>query len=745
MKKSFLKKQIIIATGLLATTIIPILAVACNNDTKPKQPIDININKDKQESSDKPNNKTGSESGTCVQQPDNQTSKKHLFFSQDQDSNYSLVLNIPNTHGKYLQATLRLENKQETITSSPELSVSDKVTLSFKGLKPNSNYFLETIKSSETRTSINVSNVTIPETYSNQVFITKPLYETNFIDQKAFENYQNTTLTHNASVAKENFNTFNSQQWYDLENDFYLTILYNHYSANGQKQFNPLQNYDNGTKITSQQKEFFDQKAKLLSQETYDKAALKGFTLPIYKNNSNEILGLSLKEGNPTLQHSDIVSNSFGARGTTRILGGQKYKDIALQTVSINFLKSINEQIRTVSGTMWILDFVPTNNQSYPTKWYFATNAHVAKELLSPINGISLTFLKSSADISKTQKLIKLDNDYTTLNVPVENKANFINTIYVATDFLESKPSDFLTPSQANKYSETEEFVDFAVFEVDFEELVKVKDAFIQQGGEPETNKQAITSAADLAKLVTNNYATNTNQHIKFLKTSYLQDYQKINGPILDNRNWVDSLYTVGYPVVGAIQELDQTKERTGNALWTNSFYTNLVDAQRTDPTYQNLGNLLSKQLGYRSFIDKAGIVDGFIAIPKTEFHPLKYNNKHYWNMALEYSLFNFAAGGGSSGSSVRNQNNEIVGIVHLGNPNALLSVAAALRSEGFDYKGLYGKYNLPQYDLIYGGGMKQKTSYRQALVNKYGINYRTNIFKDNIDTIPADFIFKKA
>ncbi|WP_208895192.1 Ig-specific serine endopeptidase MIP [Ureaplasma diversum] len=739
MKKSLFKKELAITLGLASVAIItPIIAIACNNETK---------GGDKQKDSPKVNEQPNTEATKTTKQKNEtklQSAVQPVFFKRDKDSHYVLSLNIPNVHGKFVLVKIQAENEDQAISSKRNMVVSNKVDIPFEGLKEKTKYKIVSIDAYDTNTSTQATSLPVPSEYTNKFFETKPIYATNFVNQEEFSAFENKTLQQKGHEAFQNLDKFNSEQWYEFENDFYLSILYNHYSVNGTRNFNPLQDYDNGLKVTDQQKQFFDNKAKELSQETYDKAALKGFTLPIYKENGNEVLGLSTKEGNPSLQHSSLASNVTRATGTPRILPGQKYKDIALQTISVNFFRPIQGQTRTVSGTMWILDYVPTTNGTYPTKWYFATNAHVAKELLTDLVGISFTFLKPEAKLQKTQKLIKLDEDYTILNIPTTNEQKFINTVYVATDFLNSKPSDFLTPAQADKYKDTDEFIDFAVFEVDFEEIMKIKESFIQQGGQTEDKKEKIESPAELAKKVTNEYATNKENHIKFLKTSYLQDFNKIDGPILDNTKWKDSLYTVGYPVAGA-QEIDKTTERAGNALWTNSFYILLQDHQRNDQTYQNLGNLLSKHLGYRSFINKAGIIDGFIGIPKVDGLPLIYNNKHYWNMALEYSLFNFAAGGGSSGSSVRNQKNEIVGIVHLGNTNALVAVAAALRSEGYNYNGLYGKYNLPQYDLIFGGGKDQKSSYRQALVAKYGENFKTNIFKESVKSVPEDFKFKQS
>ncbi|WP_120160771.1 hypothetical protein [Mycoplasmopsis bovirhinis] len=37
-------------------------------------------------------------------------------------------------------------------------------------------------------------------------------------------------------------------------------------------------------------------------------------------------------------------------------------------------------------------------------------------------------------------------------------------------------------------------------------------------------------------------------------------------------------------------------------------------------------------------------------------------------------------------------------------------------KSEGFGYQGLYGQYNLPQYDLVHGGGKDQNNSCRETM-----------------------------
>jgi len=157
----------------------------------------------------------------------------------------------------------------------------------------------------------------------------------------------------------------------------------------------------------------------------------------------------------------------------------------------------------------------------------------------------------------------------------------------------------------------------------------------------------------------------------------------------------------------------------------------------------------LSYAIGYRSFIDKPGVLDAFISAPHTGNDLYKsLDGKKYINMGLEYMPRHYAPAGGASGSSVRNQNNEIVGIYHVSNEFASTGLATAFRSEGYDYKGLYGdKYKeLPQYDLIYGGGKDQATgqSYREKMkeIYKNNNNIKTALFPNGFDQYDEKFKF---
>lgn len=58
---------------------------------------------------------------------------------------------------------------------------------------------------------------------------------------------------------------------------------------------------------------------------------------------------------------------------------------------------------------------------------------------------------------------------------------------------------------------------------------------------------------------------------------------------------------------------------------------------------------------------------------------------------------------------------NELVGIFRSIETGLFLK-CPAFKSGGFGYQGLYGQYNLPQYDLVHGGGKDQNNSCRETM-----------------------------
>ncbi|WP_322961863.1 DUF31 family protein [Mycoplasmopsis cynos] len=509
--------------------------------------------------------------------------------------------------------------------------------------------------------------------------------------------------------------------------------------------------------VTQEQKNKFNELAKSVNQDSYDNLKLKGFTLPVYDSNGS-VKGLHLYDA-PELGKGpswvDVVNrNPYDSKGIPRVLINEHYRDIALQTIRIAFNNPDEEKTkelgkptgRLTSGTAWILDYVKPESGKYPTKWYYGTNLHVADAFTTKTTDWGIEVLSKKINILTKLKVNQLDDRY--IHKGFQGQKG-IKKIFTGDNYLKTKPSDFLADEQKTKYANNEEFIDFAVLEIDFEDLG--------------------LSEAEI-KEVTNDYANlDQSKKVKFISNSYLKDYSKIDFPLsrqkLDNEYKGDSLYILGYPTAAGdyflkpYEEDDQKKvAKYTYSLWTNAetkFYGDILRDENTGKskyTDKELkrGNFLSYEIGYRSFIDKPGVTDAFLASHRVgpKLHTSETAPNGLINFGLEYMPRHYVPAGGSSGSSVRNQNYELVGIFHAANSSANAGLAAAFRSEGYDYKGLYGSYNLPQYDLIYGGGKDQSKSYREEMKKLYeSKNVKTELFPDGFedDKVPEKFKFNST
>ena len=568
-------------------------------------------------------------------------------------------------------------------------------------------------------------------------------------------------------------NYFNKTQLerYEIDNQAYLNGLKGQHMGKTWQQVRPELG-DNEQKIKE-----FDEKAKGVSQDAYASAAYKGFTLPVYDKNG-DFKGLSINESSYGQARSWVDTrgrDEWKTTGLPRTLPNEKYRDEALQTLGISSLTLKDGKKDTwdkSSGTTWILDYQKTNDNKYPTKWYFATNLHVADTITDKTTSIDLMKLMDSVKTKTTLRLSNLDENIYRFGFASKNNEFLLNhglkKIYDGRDFLKTKPTEYLTEQQKEKYKDAGSFVDFAVFELDFEQLklLNVWNNQLNSNGGVIT-KYDHSSAQDLAKIITSDYANHSDKQIKFLSKSYLNDYSKIDVPLRSTSykfEGKDELFALGWPnstrdgFFERYVDDDQTKYRTTDnfSLWTNSdyrFFGKLTEQEGGQPAFPTerteRGNYLSYAIGYRSFIDKPGVLDAFISAPHTGNDLYKsLDEKKYINMGLEYMPRHYAPAGGASGSSVRNQNNEIVGIYHVSNEFASTGLATAFRSEGYDYKGLYGdKYKeLPQYDLIYGGGKDQATgqSYREKMkeIYKNNNNIKTALFPNGFDQYDEKFKF---
>ncbi|WP_238523089.1 Ig-specific serine endopeptidase MIP [Mycoplasma crocodyli] len=548
----------------------------------------------------------------------------------------------------------------------------------------------------------------------------------------------------------------------------------------------PTNNFDN--KYLAE----LNNKARSKMQENYEYAKYKGFSVPFLDENG-KATALNVNEGTEVGKGPskvDAYSDEQYSLGLARTLPNETYKKIGLQTYSL-FINSPG--IGGNYGTTWILDYKIPENGKYPTKWYFGTNVHVAmymnldkettyntRNTTNLSNTIQFNRLTKDAGIRTTLRTTAFGSTFENWSFDTRNNKgeSAFKTVYMGLNFLNSSPKDYLPTD--SKLKDTEEMIDFAVFEVDFTKFdlstVNVRTADVDTG-------RKYTSAEELARDMTNGYADNKDAQISFLKNSYLKDYSKIGIPLINNEidpvykanpnATYDSLFALGYPVTNSAAFLDHFLDeykdtadlqaaKRSVSLWVNGrrkWYGNLTESETSDKKIDekvlNAGNYLSYEIGYRTFIDKPGIQDSMIGNPLSGLKPFEYlvaNGKEselpetinspkkpdgfknrYLGYGINYLLRHFSPGGGASGTSVRNQKNEMVGIVHVSNWSALTALVAAFRSEGVDYGGYYGPYKMEQYDLIYGGGKNQRLSYREALKHMYSseTGFKTNLFKE--------------
>ncbi|BAP39711.1 Ig-specific serine endopeptidase MIP [Metamycoplasma canadense] len=459
------------------------------------------------------------------------------------------------------------------------------------------------------------------------------------------------------------------------------------------------------------------------------------------------------KEKDDALEGYDKEIKRLENHNTTEEIEGLK-KDIE------EYRKKAAEkrESKSETGTAWILDYQLDTN-GYPTKWYLGTNSHVAKAITNKLQAFTITKIDNDLKVGAKLRISEMDDNITSFNFQTPSA---IRKVFDGTDYLKTSPKEFLSEKQKKEFDDLEEFVDFAVIEIDFSKI----DKFTAVSNDKDVaNKYPKVSdpnfSSEIAKEITNNYANNEDKHIKFIKNSYLKDFNKIEYPIKGElpKN-IDHLYALGWPssthdyyLEDYIDNDQKNRVKFGysHSLWTNNdsdYYKAKITQDESGPSSipkakLDRGNFLSYQIGYRSFAFKPGVTDTFIAAPKIGDDFYYVDGKRYVNMGLGYIPRRWAPIGGASGSSIRNQNNELVSIYYATNDNARVGLSVAFRSEGFNYEGLYGKYNLPQYDLIYGGGENQKNSYREALQKIYKEkNIKTNLFKNGLNEIPEEFKF---
>ncbi|WP_415385109.1 Ig-specific serine endopeptidase MIP [Mycoplasma feriruminatoris] len=432
------------------------------------------------------------------------------------------------------------------------------------------------------------------------------------------------------------------------------------------------------------------------------------------------------------------------------------------------------------SGTMWIMDYLDDNGKT-PTKFYFGTNSHVAKAIKDDLISVSLTRINSDVNVGQTFNLNSFDKNFTTFTFEAqENKSKIsdaVTAIFHATDFInnDNNPVNFLEKDQKDKYKDAGIFADFAVVEIDFAKLLENTNYKRSIWNEKvEISDKSPREQDKLIKLITNDYQSSENK-VKFESKSLLEDdfyntfdrkldFNQNNNEDVQKYKDLNSLYILGYPSSKEDHYLekyyDQQQldyQKYDYSLWVNSeykYYKNITKKEGYTSSFKDYelekGNFLSYQIGYRSFINKPGLTDAFLAVHRigndlyTLYDKDKKAMKRYFNYGLEILPRFYAPAGGASGSSVRTKDNKLLAVFHAANYVAKTGLAVVFRSNGYDYNNLFGKYKLGQYDLIYGGGKDQQTgrSYREVMKEKYN-NKKSALFASGFNDIPEDYKFK--
>ncbi|SJZ43612.1 Ig-specific serine endopeptidase MIP [Mycoplasmopsis verecunda] len=401
------------------------------------------------------------------------------------------------------------------------------------------------------------------------------------------------------------------------------------------------------------------------------------------------------------------------------------------------------------------------------------------EEALVPYNDALKAFKQAEGNITGITTLIRLGHFNSSTPIGNELKQTNKDThadifefdpkdvkiIYAGTNFLNSSPSSYLDANLP--YKNLEEMADFAVLEFNLNTNQNVYN-YLTPNDDEGLDYNSFNNYNDYILYLTSAYQNKDNQS-KPANYDLLTTYDDLYKEKLtvDNKQVTKVDYNflaLGFPNAKDDDDLVNSlsnKNDIPSLAFTSSVWVNKPSKHRKDnKNSSQLGSGLSQNLALRTFIDKPGLTDIMISNPIInvtdhkgfEVKYLKeknspYQGNSYINYGLGYVLQNWQPAPGGSGSSVRDLNGNIIGITYLAadtNLTSLVSISQALRSPGYNYNGQYGNYNLEQYDLIYGGGQDQRTSYRQALQLIYGDSYQTKLFPNGVNIIPDEYKFNK-
>ena len=458
---------------------------------------------------------------------------------------------------------------------------------------------------------------------------------------------------------------------------------------------------------------FFDLNYNLIKEDKQEQVNTDYFT-----NNADPITdGSQYALSTPGTNGEDINLPEPGV-GFPTIPGNDVIKDFQQSKSIVYNQAEVNQLKNTFSlgfkshggaagfGTGWILDYKLTEDNSYPTTWYFATNSHVIHNLKvkndtitpdryeienEPFYNTKEVYLETVKDPQIGKEFgtsLKNPDNFIRKAVP----ANKVKTVFIGNDFLTTSPKNF---TKDPKWQDMEEYIDFAVMEVTF-------------------------SSPEEAKEITQDYVSDTNRHFKYKKESLLKNPNNIKE---------NNFSILGFPTLD------------NNSYWreTQLMSSRPADKDNKPLVGQDKLTSLSKSNHYKNFQgnNNYGIIDAAIGLSY-----LTYSYRQNYSLTTTFTQWglmyasNYAnLGEGSSGSMLMDKDGYTWGIHFGGDPNAQVGISVALYCEGFNYGGKFGKYNLEGYDLIEGGFPNQKTSYKQNLKKLYdGQNIKTKLFPNGLN-----------
>lgn len=343
-------------------------------------------------------------------------------------------------------------------------------------------------------------------------------------------------------------------------------------------------------------------------------------------------------------------------------------------------------------GTGWVLDYIIPKDGTYPTTWFFATNAHVLKNFQfgsNPYNQELPISLEETEKLRKqnTKRNTKLFDKpaceesrrtgYSSFNLDYgdDGKTNLRDHDAISTSKMKEPelfymPINFFDKSSSNWAPKDgkDYYKDFAVIKIEFEDAKYAEEA---------TNN------------FYNKYKPSTTDGLDLSKDELMSRYD-LNELALLNTNF----YSLGYP---DLEKQGQKFAKKSN--WNES------TGQASLISFGHEG--ITPRIGNAHGLPLKGHISANIREVQNSGSVLNWGGKNLYSFGYEYLIDNMPLGSGASGSLVTDKDGNVLGIYSNHYPRINQGVVVPLRSSGID-----GDLQ-PQYDLI-RGTKGQSSSYRQ-------------------------------